>query len=101
MLRLACCLANERGVAVCAPVHDARLVEGSVDNIDDTVATTRAAMSEASRVVLDALEVDVDVELISWPDRYADERGAVMWERIAEILNRLEGLVNHPGFHAA
>jgi len=28
MLRLACCLATERGVAVCAPVHDALLLEG-------------------------------------------------------------------------
>ena len=27
MLRLACCLATERGVGVCAPVHDALLVE--------------------------------------------------------------------------
>ena len=26
MLRLACCLATERGIAVCAPVHDAILI---------------------------------------------------------------------------
>ena len=31
MLRLACCLATERGVDVCAPVHDALLVEGPTD----------------------------------------------------------------------
>ena len=35
MLRLACCLATERGVAVCAPVHDALLVEGPADRIED------------------------------------------------------------------
>ena len=31
MLRLACCLATERGVEVCAPVHDALLIEGDAD----------------------------------------------------------------------
>ncbi len=88
MLRLACCLATERGVQVCAPVHDAVLVEGDVGQIDDTVAATRAAMAEASRIVLDGLAVDTDVEIIRWPDRYADERGRVMWERVTELLDK-------------
>ena len=35
--------------------------------IGDTVATTQAAMAEASRVVLDGLEVGTDVEIIEWP----------------------------------
>ena len=35
MLRLACCLATERGVQLYAPVHDAVLVEGNTDSIDD------------------------------------------------------------------
>jgi hypothetical protein len=86
MLRLACSLATERGVQVCAPVHDALLVEGPIGQIDDVVATARMAMTEASRVVLAGVEVATDVEIISWPDRYADERGAVMWERVTEIL---------------
>ena len=88
MLRLACCLATERGVEVCAPVHDAVLVEADASSIDATVAATRAAMAEASRVVLAGLEVDTDVEIIRWPDRYADERGRVMWERVTELLDK-------------
>ena len=39
-------------------------------------------MAEASRSVLSGLEVDTDVEVIRWPDRYGDERGQVMWDRI-------------------
>src|SRR4051812_7490526 len=46
MLRLACCLATERGINVCAPVHDALLVEGSADDIDAVVARTQEAMRE-------------------------------------------------------
>ena len=97
MLRLACCLATERGVRVCAPVHDAVLVEGDVGGIDDTVAATRAAMAEASRIVLDGLEVGTDVEIIRWPDRYADERGRVMWERVTELLGGKEGQAGKQG----
>ena len=52
MLRLACCLATERGVAVCAPVHDALLVEGPAGRIQSVVLDTQRAMTEASRVVL-------------------------------------------------
>jgi len=36
--------------------------------------------------VLDGLGVDTDVEVIRWPDRYADDRGRVMWERVMELL---------------
>ena len=60
MLRLACCLATERGVAVCAAVHDALLVEGPADKIQDVVATTQEAMTEASRVVLSGFELRSD-----------------------------------------
>jgi DNA polymerase I len=67
MLRLACCLVIERGVHVCAPVHDAILVEADADQIGD-----------ASRIVLDGPEVGTDVEIIKWPNRYADDRGRVM-----------------------
>ncbi len=91
MLRLACCLATERGVQVCAPVHEAMLIEADAGRIDDAVGATREAMAEASRIVLNGLEVDTDVEVISWPDRYADGRGRVMWERISEILSNREG----------
>ena len=91
MLRLGCCMATERGVQVCAPVHDAVLIEAAGADIDDAVSTTRAAMDEASRIVLAGLEVDTDVEVIRWPDRYSDKRGRVMWGRVTEILDRREG----------
>lgn len=97
MLRLACCLATERGVDVCAPVHDALLIEADADGIDDAVAATKAAMTEASRAVLDGLVVDTDVEVIRWPERYSDDRGRVMWERVTEILSRCEGQQGQQG----
>lgn len=88
MLRLACCLATERGIAVCAPVHDALLVEATEADIDDVVVRTRAAMAEASRAVLGGVEVGTDAVVVRCPDRYADRRGAAMWARVTELLSR-------------
>ena len=53
--------------------------------ISDVVAAVRAAMAEASRLVI-GVEVPTDVEIVGFPDRYADPRGAVMWDRINELL---------------
>ena len=89
MLRLACNLATEQGIHVCAPVHDALLIEAAADEIDDAVAVTRAAMSEASGAVLDGIQVATDVETVVWPDRYADPRGQEMWSMVTEIASRL------------
>jgi DNA polymerase-1 len=95
MLRLACCLATERGIEVCAPVHDAILICAPLDRIDNDVAEMRAAMNEASRDVLDGFEIRTDVHIVRYPDRYMDERGAVMWDRVMKLLaqfQRTEGV---------
>jgi DNA polymerase I len=89
MLRVACCLATERGVSVCAPVHDALLIEASLDQIDDAVATTRGAMAEAAAAVLGPeVWIDTDVDIVRYPDRYSDPRGQVMWDRVMGLLRR-------------
>jgi hypothetical protein len=86
MLRLACCLATERGISVCAPVHDALLVEGPANTIGEVVANTQAAMREASEIVLDGFSLRTDAKVIVYPDRYMDERGLKMWEQIMGLL---------------
>jgi hypothetical protein len=90
MLRLACCLATERGILVCAPVHDALLVEGPADEIETVVADTQAAMAEASRIVLDGFELRTEAKIVTWPDRYMDDRGVKTWQTITDILETLE-----------
>jgi hypothetical protein len=89
MLRLACCLATERGVTVCAPVHDALLVEGPADKIQEVVAETQGAMMEASRVVLAGFELRSDAKVVSHPDRYSDARGKTTWETVMGLLAKL------------
>ena len=88
MLRLACCLATERGVEVCAPIHDAILIGAPLDHLDADINTTRAAMAEASRVVLGSFELHTDVSITRWPSRYMDSRGRIMWARVTGLLQR-------------
>jgi hypothetical protein len=90
MLRLACCFATERGVEVCAPVHDAVLICAPFDRLDADIAAMQAAMAEASRAVLVGLELASDVKIVRWPDRYMDPRGEVMWAKVLKLLNRAE-----------
>jgi DNA polymerase I len=90
MLRLACCLATERGVRVTAPIHDAVLIEADAATEEQEITACRDAMAEASRGVLGGLEVKTDVKVVRWPDRYADERGALMWRRVTGLLEEVE-----------
>ena len=86
MLRLACCLATERGIEVCAPVHDAVLICSPLDRLEDDIANMRAAMAEASKIVLAGFELRTDVMRVRYPDRYQDPRGTAMWDRVIELI---------------
>jgi DNA polymerase I len=88
MLRLACCLGTERGIEVCAPVHDAVLICAPLDRLDADVGRMRDAMREASRIVLDRFELGTDVKIVRHPDRYADPRGDLMWNRVMTLIRR-------------
>jgi hypothetical protein len=90
MLRLACCLATEQGIEVCAPVHDAVLIIAPLDRIDTEVTRTQQAMQEASRVVLDGFELGTDATVVRHPDRYMDERGKTMWDKVMALLDQAD-----------
>ena len=86
MLRVACCLATERGIEVCAAIHDAVLICAPLNRLEDDIAAMRAAMAEASRFVLDGFELATDVKIVRWPERYSDPRGAEMWDRVCNLV---------------
>jgi hypothetical protein len=100
MLRLACCLATERGIEVCAPVHDAVLICAPLDRLEHDIARMRAIMAEAAAIVLAGFELRTDCpdehdehgepvkfpQVIRHPRRYMDKRGAVMWDRVIRLI---------------
>ena len=88
MLRLACCLATEREIEVCAPVHDAVLICAPLERFEDDIVKMRAAMAEASRIVLGGFELGTDVHVINYPNRYMDGRGVAMWDQVLGLIGR-------------
>jgi hypothetical protein len=86
MLRIACCLCTEQGIAICAPVHDAVLIETSLDDIETTVVQTQAAMQAASELVLPGFPLRTEAKIVRYPERYQDPRGVQMWETVQTIL---------------
>jgi DNA polymerase-1 len=90
MLRLACCLAVERGIEVCAPVHDAVLIAAPLERLEADVEAMHQAMRGASYIVLDGFELRADAHVVKYPDRYMDERGEVMWGRVMALMDWIE-----------
>ena len=86
MMRVAAIAATEAGIEVCAPVHDAFLISAPIGRLDADVVAMREIMSAAGRAVTGGLDIRTDVEIVRWPDRYMDERGKAMWNRVISLL---------------
>jgi hypothetical protein len=70
-------------------VHDAFLIVAPLERLDADIATMRAAMAEASRIVLGGFELATDVEIIRWPDRFVDKRGRHVWQKVVTLLQQV------------
>jgi hypothetical protein len=91
MLRIACILGTERGVQICATVHDAILIEAADHEIESEVKRMKEYMRKASQLVLGGFELRTDADILRWPERYTDQRGEVMWARVMRLITA-EGL---------
>lgn len=90
MLRLACSELVEAGIKVCAPIHDAVLIEAPLENLSENILQTQKIMSDSSSTVLDGFRLRSDAEVYRYPERYMDVRGVKMWQTVAEILRELD-----------
>jgi hypothetical protein len=94
MLRLACCLGTEAGLRVIAPIHDAVLIEAPLEFLERDADRMQALMREASLAVLgDTFALQSDVTYIRAPERYLTDRGEAMWQRVGNLLRRVEAEV--------
>ena len=87
MLRIACILMTEAGIRVCAPVHDAVLIEAPLEELEARVKESQELMREASRQVLGDFELTTDADIYRYPERYRDEeRGGAFWDKVMGLL---------------
>lgn len=85
ILRRACCLLVEAGIAVCGPVHDAVLLEARLGEADVVGARAAGIMGDAAEAII-GHRIRVGVETFRYPDRYMDEHGATLWRLVWETL---------------
>jgi DNA polymerase I len=90
MLRLACCMLTDAGIKICAPVHDAVLIEAPLGVLSEIISETQQIMSKASAIILGGFQLRSDVDIICYPDRYMDSRGLAMWETVMGILEEVK-----------
>src|SRR5262249_12621106 len=86
MMRLAACMLTESGITVCAPVHDAFLIEADADEIEGVVEQTQCIMREAGEIVFAGFQLRTDAKIIRHPDRYLDPRGERFWQTVQTLL---------------
>ena len=91
ILRISCIMAARHRIKLLAPVHDAVLIEAPIERIESDVALMQEIMRRASRIVLNAdatgtHELRTDKNIIRYPDRYSDSRGAAIWDRVIGLL---------------
>jgi hypothetical protein len=86
MMRLAACYMTEAGLTVCAPVHDAFLIEADDAELEGAVRLARDCMARASSDVLSGFTLRTDATIYRHPDRYMDGRGETMWNTVEQLL---------------
>jgi hypothetical protein len=90
IMRLAASLMVDEGLALCATVHDAVLIEAPIEQIDADVEVAKRCWARASEIVLDGFALDADAKVVRYPDAYYDEDGEEMWNRLQEVLVDVE-----------
>ncbi|MCO5382135.1 MAG: DNA polymerase [Methanosarcina barkeri] len=91
ILRVACILLVEHGIKIIAPVHDAILIEYDEEEAEETIKQAQKVMSDASEIVLGpGNRIKTEADIIKYPGRYSDPRGAGTWDKIMNILEDSE-----------
>jgi DNA polymerase I-like protein with 3'-5' exonuclease and polymerase domains len=91
ILRFACTMITDDNITVHAPVHDAVLIGAPEHMIETTVERTKQHMVRASELVLRVpMQVGVG-EIIRYPNRMMDPRGAAVWNQMFARLNKYQG----------
>jgi len=85
ILRLAIILCLQNEIQVIAPVHDAILIEASLDEIDQNTTDAQYLMTRASERVIN-FPIRTEAIIVRYPDRYTEQRGTVMWESVCELV---------------
>ena len=91
MLRLALIYATEKGLGICAPLHDAIFVVAPADAEDWAVKTLRECMERAAVDII-GVKIPIELYIVRYPDRYEPDKpmAVTVWEKMMASLERAE-----------
>jgi hypothetical protein len=89
MLRIALVMLEAAGICVCAPVHDAVLVEAPEAEAEAVAARVRTIMTRAAERLL-GVAPRVSITPIRFGERLVEDRGVAMWNRVLVALQEVE-----------
>ena len=92
MLRIACILIAGKGLQICAPVHDAILIEADENAIEEAAEIACQCMRQASRYVLGEFELTSETEIIRHPNRFLGDADAGFWNQVMDINEKVKNL---------
>ena len=87
MLRFACILLDAAGIKVCATIHDAVVIEVSIEELNEVTLKAKEILKIASEIILPGFPLRADAKAFIHPKHYEDARGKEIWEVINEIIN--------------
>ena len=90
MLRIACILMVKRGIQLCAPVHDAVLIEATEETIDEQVKIAQECMEQASLIVLENFTLSSDAKIIKHPGRFLEDDAEPFWNTVIAIYEEVK-----------
>jgi hypothetical protein len=77
---------TEQGIRVCAPIHDAVIIDVPLTELKARLAEARRMMAKASALVLDGFALTSDKMYITEMTPWEDARGKKLWEKLVKHL---------------
>ncbi len=90
ILHVACILAERRGIAIVAPIHDALMAECSLNQVEDASLELDRVMRDAAAVVLRGYELPTDSQIVRAGQHFFDKRGTEMFGTVTKLVTKLE-----------
>jgi hypothetical protein len=85
ILRMACTNLMLTGIDVCAPHHDAVLIQAPEESIQEVTTQAQAILEDSSREVLEKLTLRTDARIIHYPQTLLDDGDRPAWERYVGV----------------
>lgn len=85
MLRQSIIVLLENGIKVCAPIHDACVIEAPLQEIEQKVVDAQYIMETVSERVCGE-RIRTEAVIVRYPDTYKDKRGQGMWDTIWQTI---------------